>query len=467
MPIARFLKIVNILLVSVLALALCSVWLLNKRARENQEQAERTRAFIELTHELKISSHLLTKFVRLYVVTGNPTHEQEFLHVARQRNGEQPRPHNAAVAPGMSVPLIQLLRETAPSPEDFRLVEEAHALSQKLVDLENAAINAVRQMQLKNDGGRLSGPDWERAVDMVFGVEYVAWQQKILEPLLSLLGTARQRAEASIVEQADTAILGSSIELALLILMLGTVLPLLWYSRTYILQPLRRITAFSRGIGQGKLHQRLDEKAHNEIGQLATTLNIMLDRLEDEMAKSTTDPLTTLHNRRYFDNRVKEFRTDHDRDGQPFSLLGLDIDFFKSVNDTWGHTYGDEVLRDFAAILKGCCREGDVLARMGGEEFSILIRGNAGNAWTLAERIRQNVENTLRLPNGKPVTCSVGVAQYQPGQDISILQGNADDALYRAKHSGRNRVCIFDDTPEGQGMPRQITASHNSQGKLQ
>ena len=158
---------------------------------------------------------------------------------------------------------------------------------------------------------------------------------------------------------------------------------------------------------------------------------------------------------------------DYDKDGQPFSLLGLDIDFFKSVNDTWGHIYGDEVLRNFAAILKGCCREGDVLARMGGEEFSILIKGNASSAWALAERIRQKVESSLRLPNGKPVTCSVGLAQYQPGQEIAVLQGNADDALYRAKHSGRNRVCTFDDTPEGQGMPRQITASHNSQGKLQ
>ncbi|MDO5483467.1 MAG: diguanylate cyclase [Desulfovibrionaceae bacterium] len=461
MPITRFLKIVEILLISILIASMCSAWIFAQRMRESQQRTERSYDFISLTHELLLSSHLLTSYVRQYVVTGDPRYEQAFQRVVLQRNGESPRPDTAIVAPGATVPLIDLLRETAPSPEDFSLVQLALELSQQLVEVENTAIEAIRRLHQENSSPARSSADWklarEQAVDIVFSPAYVERTQKILVPLEGML-RARQDVRVFSARQAEIAIIGANVYLVLLIVLLGGVLVLLWYSRKSIQRPMNDIMAFSERIGQGELHERSGENVGNEIGQLAGTFNVMLDRIEVEMARSTIDPLTSVHNRRYFVHKLEEFRAGYDKHGQIFTLLTLDIDFFKIINDTWGHIFGDEILRSFAAILDGCCRADDVLARMGGEEFSILISGDVDNAYLLAERIRRKAEAGLQLPDGKPVTCSVGVAQYQPGQELAVLQGNADVALYQAKRSGRNRVCVFKEGSAAQPQDPTATA---------
>ncbi len=167
---------------------------------------------------------------------------------------------------------------------------------------------------------------------------------------------------------------------------------------------------------------------------------------EDAKRMAITDGLTKIYNHRFFQELFeKEFRRSL-RYNTTFSLIMLDIDYFKKINDTYGHLFGDEILKDIAMIIKGCLRAMDILARYGGEEFAILLpETDLESAVQTAERIRLAVENhDFADPEGKPVrvTVSQGVTSYPaPGvEDRSDMVAKADAALYEAKEEGRNCV---------------------------
>lgn len=167
---------------------------------------------------------------------------------------------------------------------------------------------------------------------------------------------------------------------------------------------------------------------------------------EDELtALATTDALTRLPNRRHFLSRLEEeLGRVHRYPQEETALLMLDLDHFKRVNDTWGHMVGDRVLQAFADVLRQTPRGADLPGRVGGEEFALLLP-NTGReaAQAAAERVRRQVEAMrVQLDNGEPIaiTVSVGVARLLPGDSAESALHRADQALYRAKSTGRNRV---------------------------
>ena len=161
---------------------------------------------------------------------------------------------------------------------------------------------------------------------------------------------------------------------------------------------------------------------------------------------ATTDALTGLFNRRYFlDKLTQEFK--RLRRGEAGAvLLALDIDFFKGVNDTHGHAAGDQVLKHFAHTLLTSLREIDLIGRLGGEEFGILLPAtDFQTGMAVAERLRQGVQVSPASVRNTPlgITISIGVTELS-AEDVSIDQPlqRADQALYAAKEGGRNRVCV-------------------------
>src|SRR3954462_11606720 len=164
---------------------------------------------------------------------------------------------------------------------------------------------------------------------------------------------------------------------------------------------------------------------------------------------SQTDGLTGLDNRRHLNERIDEMFQHAQRLSEPFSLVMCDLDKFKSVNDTYGHQAGDEVLKQLAAILKDEAREIDRVGRYGGEEFMLLLPGTVLDAAvTFSERVRKRIEaHTFTFPGGSlSRTASFGVSGW-PHPKIKAcdsLVRAADDALYVAKEMGRNRVVRFD-----------------------
>jgi len=163
------------------------------------------------------------------------------------------------------------------------------------------------------------------------------------------------------------------------------------------------------------------------------------------------DELTGVHNRRYLLELIEKEKERSDRNGRAFCMCLLDIDFFKRINDTWGHSAGDTVLRAFAGVVQGQVRGSDSFGRYGGEEFLLMLPETPpGDALVLAERVRAAIEEMRCLEGGSEIalTVSIGVAEYRMGEAIGLAVGRADEALYLAKSSGRNRVLCHGEREE-------------------
>jgi len=177
-------------------------------------------------------------------------------------------------------------------------------------------------------------------------------------------------------------------------------------------------------------------------------LNHLLSRYQDELYHlSVTDPLTGLYNRRHFDGQLEVILADHLPKNMPVCLLLIDIDGFKFINDTYGHPFGDEVLRTTAQLLKQLVRRNDYIARLAGDEFAMVLKNtDIVNATRIAQKVHDSISNTrIPLPVGHmQLQSSMGVAEAPThGSNAQDLVSAADVALYHSKRGGRNRIEIL------------------------
>jgi len=224
-----------------------------------------------------------------------------------------------------------------------------------------------------------------------------------------------------------------------------------WIVIRHMLKPLAAAAADIRcmALEQSELHE-LPVARHDEVGELLENFNILFRqrrRLQEELERQArTDALTGLYNRRHFMEVASQELTRATRYGAKLAVLMIDVDHFKTINDTYGHKVGDLALQALAATCLGALREIDVVARFGGEEFAILLpETDAAAAFDVAERLRQALGDTkIPLEQGLPLrfTVSIGVAGLvEDVTNIDTLLSQADTALYAAKRHGRNRVC--------------------------
>jgi diguanylate cyclase (GGDEF)-like protein/PAS domain S-box-containing protein len=187
-----------------------------------------------------------------------------------------------------------------------------------------------------------------------------------------------------------------------------------------------------------QLHQA-NVELERALSQLEATQHELLALNQALERQATTDALTGLKNRIVFQNSILEMIALADRTGAKLSLLLIDIDHFKRVNDQFGHQEGDRVLRVVAAVLAASVREQDIVARFGGEEFAVVLPNTDLEAATrVAEHLRRACGQADGLTTG--LTVSIGVAAYASGDSEATLIGRADEALYASKAQGRNRV---------------------------
>ncbi len=178
---------------------------------------------------------------------------------------------------------------------------------------------------------------------------------------------------------------------------------------------------------------------------LVLLLVIMRDTMVEMMVRSETDPLSGALNRRGFERQANRLIELAQRKRTPISFVTLDLDRFKSINDSYGHAAGDRVIVDLAELLTEAVDDKDLVARVGGEEFAVLLPGRTSDqAGLIAEKLRSLISQRLQVrgTGAEAVTASFGVSQYQRGEQLSDLGRRSDLALYDAKSAGRNRVSI-------------------------
>lgn len=204
-----------------------------------------------------------------------------------------------------------------------------------------------------------------------------------------------------------------------------------------LLSPIACVSTALQRIEAGHRTRALPDCHRDELGQLMESANrlpvFFRQRLDEAEREADRDALTGLLNRRGLERRMPALRPAK-------AVLLIDLDHFKSINDTYGHAVGDRVLVQVADLLSATFRRGDLLARVGGEEFLACLPGaGAEQAMQAAERARITLEDRMVL-DGKPVTASIGVAVCERGVPIAQVLEAADRAVLKAKRGGRNRI---------------------------
>lgn len=219
------------------------------------------------------------------------------------------------------------------------------------------------------------------------------------------------------------------------------ILPLLWKKA---LNPLSRLVDDARHISNGRLETPLKWKGADEFSELGKTLESMRESLYNSFCEieslAATDELTGVPNRRKFrEAATRELELAH-RYGTPLSLVLLDIDHFKYINDTYGHATGDTILVELCRLIEKDTRGVDIFARWGGEEFVLLLpETSPTGASAVAEKLRMAVESHS-FSETITLTCSFGTSSFWPNDSLYSLLERADNALYKAKQAGRNQV---------------------------
>jgi diguanylate cyclase (GGDEF)-like protein len=237
---------------------------------------------------------------------------------------------------------------------------------------------------------------------------------------------------------------------AILTLIAGSILGGLLALRVYrsIAPPLRRLEEAASRFGSDILNYRIDASGDDELARVGSAFNSMADKLELSRQalhqRALHDPLTELPNRTLFLERTERAIARSKRRKTPVSVMYLDLDSFKAVNDTFGHQAGDEILVAFAERLKGALRAEDTAARLGGDEFGVLLEEDLVGASRTAQRLIGALAGTYAVTAGElPIGVSIGVATRRDAEELDELLHQADVAMYSAKATGKGGWRVF------------------------
>ncbi|VXD04609.1 Diguanylate cyclase (GGDEF) domain-containing protein [Pseudomonas sp. 8Z] len=288
----------------------------------------------------------------------------------------------------------------------------------------------------QNGSRRLTDED---GLDMLSGfaqVPMAEWEVVAQKPTESSLKGLKYQMRDVII---------NTVPLALIALLL-----ILWYSKI-ITRPLHELAQGASKMGELQSDARIGtvNTWYQESAEIQRALMVGVNLLHERIGKLhqdvQTDPMTALYNRRGLEQALTLWETEE----RPFALLMLDIDHFKRINDTFGHDAGDRVLIWLASLMRDNSRSGDLLCRMGGEEFAMLLpNASVETAQQVAERLREQVANTPIEGIGT-ITLSIGIALWpEHGNSFKQLFKLADEQLYQAKSSGRNQTRIASKQPQ-------------------
>ncbi|HEX7688600.1 MAG TPA: diguanylate cyclase [Burkholderiaceae bacterium] len=285
-----------------------------------------------------------------------------------------------------------------------------------------------------------------------FAARYVPDMDPIIAVRDVLMADATDHARRGLAHARDAALLTASGA----VLTLGLLALTLWLLHRRVIRPLARTTALIVTIAQGQLDVHVPTPRHrDEVADMLGAIGVLRDnsvarRAAEEAIRQMAyyDRLTGLPNRRLLEDRMEQALASARRRGAKVSVLFIDLDKFKQVNDQQGHDAGDWLLQQIAGRMRAALRESDTAARIGGDEFVVLLPDTARveDAVVAAEKIRREMERPFAMADGVTlqISCSIGVAMYPDQAEASQdLLRFGDEAMFRAKKHGRNAIEVF------------------------
>lgn len=414
-----------------------------------EEQVTKTMKYkmIMKSDELRKSSNYLTRFARNYVVTSDEQYKKDYYKVLNIRNGKdfKPKgynsiywnlaePYRSKIHPNSKIKsvLIDEIKALPYTKKQLDLLKKSLSKSQELVNLE---IEAFKMMELNKK---------DLAKNILFSNDYKIAKHNIMQPLNELLELTYS--DFKIYNERTQEKINNLFKIIFILVISGISIFFiaLFSLRKKVLIPIE----YLMGVINKIKHDEKDFKkviyCNDEIGVFTEQLFEMKEQRDKDFEKlkqlSITDSLTGIKNRRSFFEASEKFFKLAKRKEYPLSIIMLDIDFFKKVNDTYGHIIGDEVLKFLVKVVTKELRDSDIFARYGGEEFIILLPDtDIEGAYKTANKLRKIIEDSPYEGDVKVcITISLGIAQLKNEKLLNELIKKADEALYKAKDSGRN-----------------------------
>lgn len=449
--IKTFFILISLGFISLTLILIFSFVELNRLSGELREVEYNRHLMMQKADELRQSSDDLSRLANKYVISTNESYKDDYFMILSIRNGHKPRPLNYN---GIYWDLLEPLRSLRhPLSDKQSLKQEMKNLpfsSYEVSKLQNSEHNSNDLVELELKAFKaMKNNEQSIAIGLLNSKEYDKAKEKIMYPIDEFLVSLEQRTNKIIeVYTQDIETLFQQIYALFIIgflLFLGVIILVM----KKILRPIENLTQTILSFQKGEEGIKEQLFYNDEVGLMTQQFFAMKKKMDDDYMHikelSLTDPLTKIGNRRMFFELSEELCKISKRDKESVSLLMLDIDHFKKVNDVYGHMVGDEVLKFLVKELKHNLRESDIVARYGGEEFIVLMpRTEIEGACILAEKIRKFFEDNNYINKQGlciEVRVSIGITQ-STSEDRKIQEVilRADEALYKAKETGRNRV---------------------------
>lgn len=452
-------KLYFIILIILIVSLFVSSWSLFKQEEKITQLKKQRFEFYELVNNLENNHNDFNYIVNRYIVNDNENFEQllkPFIGITSLENIVNIR-RGVLKEFGLNIKSSSMndfnkqeyqefFKKINVSPQIYYEIQKADKNALEVLKLNIEALNVYNGFIQKSNNGYVIKvkPNKKKAIDILYSHKYKILNKEIRKTAYNLEEYIQTMMYDRIEMKKKTQHLYVQIDLFLLGLIGFMILFGVFYSNHKIASPLNKLIAWTKQVEKGNYDLDNKETVKNEIGILMHSFDSMAQKVKEDMhlleKASLTDQLTKLYNRRALDNQLEEIYTNFQRYKTPFSVIIVDIDFFKKVNDTYGHDVGDSVLKEFAVILRTGVRQVDIVGRWGGEEFLVLCPNtNHAGAKVVAENLRKAIE-TYSFKDVGHKTASLGTAEIQEGMTIAQVIEKSDEALYYAKENGRNQV---------------------------
>lgn len=451
----KFATLSIIMWITILALAVAffmSIFKVNLSLNNEKKVIDRQTEFISLGYSVAEASDYLTTEVRKYVVTFDKIHLDNYwneVYVKKTREN-----------------VLERLKEIKAPSDELKLILESKENSDELISTETRAMKLVLSAQgvpedkmypdvakfkLNKEDELLSANEkFVKARELIFDKSYDEAKKKIMDPIYLFIKYTNERSGNEMNKALSDSKMVLSFLFPMAFFIFASIGLLLLLFDLLVGKPIRQYSKSIKGledknmlVPSSLIETNILAEAYNNVKLKSQYLEELTNKLD---SLSKTDTLTGLYNRRYMVERISEEIKKYknfNRYSDVFSIIIADIDFFKKVNDNYGHNCGDMVLKQMGEILCSSIRYNDSAARWGGEEFLLLLPNtDSDGALLMAERIRKRIEEMKFHYEGIEfnITVTFGIAQFDGELSIDELIKAADNALYEGKNKGRNCV---------------------------